>query len=86
LYAKQKRGTAMGKRPAPPCATLFFGIKESGMNGEEGFLKTFETALSLYKRYLDDILGIWLKHPNPQVDAPPWLEFKDNVNDFHGLE
>ena len=34
-FAKQKSGTAMGKRPAPPWATLFFEIKESGMNGEK---------------------------------------------------
>jgi len=34
-FAKQKSGTTMGKRPAPPWATIFFGIKESGMNGEE---------------------------------------------------
>ena len=48
-FAKQKSGTAMGKRPAPPWATLFFGIKESGMNGEEGFLKVFEDVLRFYK-------------------------------------
>ena len=26
-FAKQKSGTTMGKRPAPPWVTIFFGIK-----------------------------------------------------------
>jgi len=63
--AKQKSGTAMGKRPAPPWATptLFFGIKVSGLCSNKGSLKEFEDNLLFYKRYLDDILAIWLAHP-----------------------
>ena len=55
----------MCKRSAPPWATLFFGIKESGLCSNKGFLKKFEDNLLFYKRYLDDILAIWLAHPNP---------------------
>ena len=76
----------MGKGTAPQWATLFFGIKESSMNGEKGFLKLFEAVLSIYKHYMDDILGIWLKYPDPLADAQIWKEFKDNINDFHGLK
>jgi len=58
IFVKQKSGTAMGKKPAPPWATIFFDIKESGLNGKEGFIKEFAEQLSFYKRYLDDILGV----------------------------
>ena len=67
-YAKQTSGTAMGKRPAPPWATLFFGMKESGLCSNKGFLKKFEDNLLFYKRCLDDILSIWLANPNPATD------------------
>jgi hypothetical protein len=35
---------------------------------------------------LDDILSIWLAHPDPATDAKLWQDFKDEINDFHGLE
>jgi len=76
----------MGKRPAPLWATLFFGIKESGLCSNKGFLKKFEDNLLFYKRYLDDILAIWLVHSDPATNAKLWQDFKDEINDFHGLE
>jgi len=56
------------------------------MNGKEGFLELFEAVMSFYKQYLDNILGIWLKHPNLAVAAQIWQGFKDSSNDFHGLK
>ena len=48
----QKVGTAMGEPPAPPWATIFFGIYE------ETVLARFGARLQLYRRFIDDVLGI----------------------------
>ena len=79
-YAKQKSGTAMGKRPAPPWATLFFAIHK------DNFVDQFSEYLLFYKIYLDDIIGIWLVHPGPATNLAKWNEFKTTVGNFHGLE
>ena len=59
----QKRGTAMGAPPAPPWATIFFGIHE------ETVLARFGARLQLYRRFIDDVLGIWLVDPDPAEDS-----------------
>ena len=69
-YTKQKSGTAMGKRPAPPWATLFFAIHD--------FVPQFSEYLLFYKRYLNDIIGIWLAHPDPATNLAKWNEFREN--------
>lgn len=80
LHFKQLKGTAMGTPPAPPWATIFFGIHELQL------LKEFTVdRLPYYKRFIDDIVGIWLKHPDPVEDETLWTAFKDRVNDG-GLE
>ena len=79
-YTKQISGTAMGKRPAPPWATIFFAIHENH------FVPMYQDFLLFYKRYLDDILGIWRGHPDPTINEQRWTEYKQTVNDFHGLE
>ena len=38
-----------------------------------------------YKRFIDDVFGIWLPRPNPQTNARLWEEFKDSMNTFPGL-
>ena len=35
---------------------------------------------------MNDILAIWLAHPDPATNAKLWQDFKDEINDFHGLE
>jgi len=65
----------MGKRPAPPWATIFFEFKESGLCSNKGFLKNFEDNFLFYKCYLDDILAIWLAHPDPATNAKLWQDF-----------
>jgi hypothetical protein len=54
----QLSGTAMGTPPAPPYATLFFAIHE------EAILKEFGDNLLVYRRYIDDIFGVWLDTPS----------------------
>ena len=58
----QKVGTAMGAPPAPPWATIFFGIHE------ETVLEIFGARLQLYRCLIGDFLGIWLVDPDPAED------------------
>lgn len=74
LHFKQEKGTAMGTPPAPPWATIYFGIHE------QKFLGTYVDVLMLYKRFIDDILGIWLTHPDPIIDAQLWKDFVAEIN------
>ena len=56
-FWKQKTGTAMGTPPAPPWATLFFAIFE------DVFLDTFSDCLLMYRRFIDDVFGIFVHDP-----------------------
>ena len=68
---KQKTGTAMGTPPAPPWATLYFAIFENE------FLNEFDSALDFYRRFIDDVLDIFLIDPSrPERFA----EFKNAIN------
>ena len=58
----QKVGTAMGAPPVTPWVTIFFGIHEETM------LAIFGTRLQLYRRFINDVLGIWLVDPDPVED------------------
>jgi len=82
IYRKQIKGTAMGKPPAPPWATLFEGLHEIE------YLVTWQSYLQLFKRFVDDSYGIWLPpvELTPEQSAEKWLEFKAKVNNNHGLE
>lgn len=68
----QTQGTAMGTPPAPPWATLYYALCE------EEFLATFKNYLFLYKRFIDDVLGIWLRTAD---NEPAWEAFKSAMND-----
>ena len=61
-YWLQKLGTAMGAPPAPPWATIFFGIHE------ETVLAQFGDKLQLYRRFMDNVLDIWMVDPDPVKD------------------
>ena len=52
LFYKQLTGTAMGTPPAPPWATIFYGIHEIVI------LDEFKDYIFIYKRFIDDIIGI----------------------------
>ena len=66
----QKVGTAMGAPPAPPWATIFFGIYK------EAVLAQFGEMLQLYHNFINNILGIWMVDPNPTEDHRKWTAFK----------
>ena len=42
--------------------------------------------LCLYKRFIDDIIGIWIPHENEDIDSNTWLQFQADINNYHGLE
>jgi len=67
-YWQQKTGTAMGTPPAPPWAQLYFGTYE------EEFLPEFDCIL-FYKRYIDDIFGVYIP------GTTTFEDFKDHLND-----
>ena len=75
----QLSGTAMGAPPAPPYATVAFGIHE------ETILTEFASTLIFYRRYIDDVFAIWRPHPNPTTNATLWSRFVSQMNDWPGL-
>ena len=79
-YWVQKVGTAMGAPQAPPWATIFFGIHE------ETVLARFGHKLHIYRRFIDDILVIWLVDPDPVEDFRQWMSFVALMQDYYGLE
>ena len=78
-YWHQRQGTAMGTPPAVAYATLFYAIKE------ETFLDSYD-SLFFYKRYIDDVFGIWIPNTNLAADNNSWTNLQSCMNDFHGLK
>ena len=68
-YWLPKVGTAIGAPPAPPWATIFFGIHEDTV------LARFGHKLQLYCRFTDNFLGIWLVDPDSVEDFQQWTLF-----------
>ena len=59
----------MGAPPAPPWANIYMAISE------DQFLPHFKTLL-LYKRFIDDVIGIW----RCNGDREKWTFFKKKLN------
>ena len=76
VYVKQISGTAMGKPPAPPWATIFEGIHEID------FLPRWTSNLLIYKRFIDDVFLVWVPS-DPATDAQNWCDFQAEVNNNH---
>ena len=68
---KQKRGTAVGTKFAPPYAILFMA------DFEEKMLESFEKKPMIWWRYIDDILFIW-EHGEESLKV-----FIEQVNMFY---
>ena len=78
-FWRQTSGTAMGTPPAPSWATIFFGIYEDEL------VPRWSEQISFYKRFIDDVFGIWLTHQDPDEDRRLWSEFERDMNGCHGL-
>ena len=79
LTLKQLNGTAMGTPPAPPYATIYYRIHE------EKFLPHHARRVIFYRRFIDDVIGIWCPNKKPEWDALEWTEFRDKMNSFPSL-
>ena len=78
-FWRQKSGTAMGTPPAPPYATIFYALHENEM------LPRWSQQVVFYKRFIDDVLGVWLPHPDPVQNEILWKEFCTDMDQWHGL-
>ena len=79
-YWRQISGTGMGISPAPPWATIFFGTYESST-----ILPKWSHYVKFYRRFIDDVFGIWVSHPCPDRNNELWLEFQADMQGWHGL-
>ena len=70
----------MGAPPAPPWATIFFGIHK------EAVLAQFGDMLQFYRLFINDVLGIWLFDTDPSKDNRKWTAFTLLMQDCNGLE
>ena len=79
LALKQLNGTTMGTPPALPYATIYYGIHE------EKFLPHHAKRVVFYRRFIDDVIGIWCPHQSHEQDTLEWDNFKNKMNAFPGL-
>ena len=78
-YWLQLSGTAMGTPVACSYATITYGHHENTK-----ILTVFEANLLYYRRYIDDIFGIWL--PPDTNETETWNNFKKELNNWGTLE
>jgi hypothetical protein len=78
-YWLHTTGTAMGTPVACSYATVAYGQHEN-----KSILTTFSPYLLYYRRYIDDIFGIWLSPITGNDDA--WEHFKRELNNWGTLE
>ena len=74
-YWQQLQGTAMGTPAAPLYSIITYGYHENTQ-----ILNTYQRNLIYYKRYIDDIFGVWIDSPNTT-----WEDFKETLNQFGQL-
>jgi hypothetical protein len=78
-YWLQQTGTAISTPVACAYATVTFGQFENSV-----ILHDFKHHLLYYKRYIYDIIGIWL--PPENNDITPWISFKEKLNSWGQLQ
>lgn len=79
-YWRQISGTGMGISPAPPWATIFYAIHENT------FLPLWSQHVTFYKRFIDDVFGIWIPHPSQEQNTIIWHSFQQTMQQWHGLQ
>jgi hypothetical protein len=70
----------MGTPPGANYAELYYGTWEME------FLDLFKTNLALYCRYIDDGIGLWIHHPDPEIDRNAFTALQATMNSFGSLE
>jgi len=79
MLFKQLNGTAMGTPPAPPYATLYYS------SFEDSVLDTFRDNILFYRRFIDDVIGVYLCDPDPEHDQDTWSRLQAAMNRAPGL-
>ena len=67
----QNNGAAMGSPPCPAWATMYFA------RYEDASCDAFSDQILFYKRYIDNVFGIWLRQPG---DDATWAAFQAHMN------
>ena len=70
----------MGTAPEPPWATIYFAIHENNI------LPKWTDHVPFYRRFIDDIIGIWLRNDNPNTNDTSWTNFTHDMQQWYGLE
>ncbi len=78
-YWQQLTGTAMGTPVACSYATVSFGHYENAT-----ILPAFSSNLLYYRRYIDDVFGIWI--PSSYNHSNTWETFKTTLNNWGSLK
>lgn len=79
-FFRQTVGAAMGAPPSPTYANSSFATHELKI------LNLLSDCIAYWKRYIDDIFGIWICHPDPLMDEILWSMCQRVLNDWHGLQ
>eukprot|EP00804_Cyclotella_cryptica_P004476 CCRYP_017640-RD/>CCRYP_017640-RD protein AED:0.13 eAED:0.12 QI:0/-1/0/1/-1/1/1/0/340 len=79
-YWRQISGMGMGIAPAPPWATLYYAIHENRV------LPRWNSNVLFYRRFIDDIIGIWTCDLCPECNSALWASFKQDMQQWYGLE
>ena len=73
MFWHQKIGAVMGTPPACNYANLFFACHEYKI------IPKFRPNILLYKRYINNIIGIWIPTDTQEKDDVRWKEFKSAI-------
>jgi len=79
-YWLQTSGTAMGTPVACAYATVTYGHYENST-----ILTNFKTNLLYYRRYIDDVFGIWIPL-STENNTERWEQFKNQLNSWGNLK
>jgi len=80
-YWLQLTGTAMGTPAACNYATITFGTHEN-----KEILPRFSRQILYYRRYIDDIFGIWIPTTVNIGQDATWNSFKERLNNWGSLQ
>lgn len=72
----QQNGTAMGTSVACIYATIYYSYHEETM-----ILPTYRSSLLYYRRFIDDVLAIWIPppHSSDSSASSAWTKFKSDL-------
>eukprot|EP00804_Cyclotella_cryptica_P019829 CCRYP_017024-RA/>CCRYP_017024-RA protein AED:0.09 eAED:0.09 QI:0/-1/0/1/-1/1/1/0/144 len=79
-YLRQISGTGMGIAPAPPWATIYYAIHDNRV------LPKWRSEVLFYRRFIDNIIGIWICDHCPNRNHAFWTQFQHDMQQWYELE